>query len=181
MESNIFSTSSEGGHPRGGPTSKKRKLTMNKSENQYEAEIVKLKQEIQECQQELGKQIVKIARLEKEKDDSSCELDDIDMEETKAKEEEFKSKIALLQQQIEDERTTYETKLAEYKSTGSAQKIKELEVELEAKVYTQSSLRNTIEDIQKSNAEKEKILQNKINEMQSKCGDSDKKIKEETS
>uniref|UniRef100_A0A914Y281 Uncharacterized protein n=1 Tax=Panagrolaimus superbus TaxID=310955 RepID=A0A914Y281_9BILA len=56
-------------------------------------------------------------------------------------------------------------------------KIKELEVELVSKVSAESSLRKTIEDTQKSNAEKEKLSQNKINEIQSKCDDSDKKIK----
>uniref|UniRef100_A0A914XVU0 Uncharacterized protein n=1 Tax=Panagrolaimus superbus TaxID=310955 RepID=A0A914XVU0_9BILA len=86
---------------------------MNKSENQYEAEIVKLKQEIQECQQELGKQIVKFARLEKETSVNSSKLDDIDMEEITAKEEELQSKIALLEQQMEEETKKYETELAE--------------------------------------------------------------------
>uniref|UniRef100_A0A914YFL5 Uncharacterized protein n=1 Tax=Panagrolaimus superbus TaxID=310955 RepID=A0A914YFL5_9BILA len=157
---------------------------MDKSENHFEAENAKLKQLLERLRKTICNQAMHITELEEEKDNcaDSIGLDDIDMEEIKAKEQEFKSKIALLQQQIEDERTTYETELAEYKSTVSKH-VTDLEKqhkEKNRKIKNLELILSTTQNIKPDPgfADEIKLLEEKNCELQSKCDDSDKKIKE---
>uniref|UniRef100_A0AC34FG95 Uncharacterized protein n=1 Tax=Panagrolaimus sp. ES5 TaxID=591445 RepID=A0AC34FG95_9BILA len=129
-------------------------------------------------------QAMTIGKIQKERDSSDSKKNEAEekfaaLEKSEAK---FRTRVGELEKQISDEKAEYQKSLAEIRS-NVVKEIEKLEKEVEVKNQRIKNLEQQLLSIKNIKSdpggdEKEKLLQDKIVEMQSVCNKSDKTVKE---